>query len=141
MTFHTAAICARSRSNSRKTSGRVAAMVRRARFLKTLLKFNWVTGSPPKFETLLSSWYSTCMQSFIISHSSCAEQYGDMSADTQTHTQTHTHTRTHTHTHTPHTHARTHARARARTHTHTHTHTSKPPTAGVQLVGHTSVIL
>ena len=50
------------------------------------------------------------MQSFIISHSSCAEQYGDMSADTQTHT-----------------------------HTRTHTHTIKPPTAGVQLVGHTSI--
>ena len=42
--------------------------------------------------------------SFIISHSSCAEQYGDMSSDTQT-----------------------------------HTHTIKPPTAGVQLVGHISV--
>ena len=34
-----------------------------------------------------------------------------------------------------HTHARTHA------HTHTHTHTIKPPTAGVQLVGHTSIII
>ena len=32
------------------------------------------------------------MQSFIISHSSCAEQYGDMSADTQTHSHTHSHT-------------------------------------------------
>ena len=29
------------------------------------------------------------MQSFIISHSSCAEQYGDMSSNTQTHTFTH----------------------------------------------------
>ena len=28
------------------------------------------------------------MQSFIISHSSCAEQYGDMSSDTQTHSHT-----------------------------------------------------
>ena len=44
------------------------------------------------------------MHSFLISHSSCAEQYGDMSSDT-----------------------------------HTHTHTIKPPTAGVQLVGHTSI--
>ena len=48
------------------------------------------------------------MQSFIISHSSCADQYGDMSADTQTHS-----------------------------HTHTHSHTNKPPKAGVQLVGYT----
>ena len=40
----------------------------------------------------------------IISHSSCTEQYGDMSSDTQT-----------------------------------HTHTIKPPTAGVQLVDHTSI--
>ena len=46
---------------------------------------------------------------FIISHSPCAEQYGDMSADTQTHSLT-----------------------------PTHPHTIKPPTAGVQLVGHTS---
>ena len=46
------------------------------------------------------------MQSFIISHSSCAEQYGDMSSNTLK---------------------------------HTHTHTIKPPTAGVQLVGHTSI--
>ena len=30
------------------------------------------------------------MQSFIISHSSCAEQYGDMSADAQIHSLTHT---------------------------------------------------
>ena len=30
------------------------------------------------------------MQSFIISHSPCAEQYGDMSSDTQTHSLTHT---------------------------------------------------
>ena len=48
------------------------------------------------------------MQRFIITHSSCAEQYGDMSADTHTHT-------------------------------HTHSHTNKPPTAGIQLVGHTSI--
>ena len=51
---------------------------------------------------------------FIISHSSCAEQYGDMYANTQIH---------------PH------------THTHTHSHTNKPLTAGVQLVGHTSTTL
>ena len=49
------------------------------------------------------------MQIFIISHSPCAEQYCDMSADTHTHT-----------------------------YTHSHTHT--PPTAGVQLVGNTSII-
>ena len=49
---------------------------------------NWVTGSPPKFDTLLASWYPTYMQSFIISHSSCAEQYGDMSSDTQNHLHT-----------------------------------------------------
>ena len=38
-------------------------------------------------------------------------------------------------------HTRTHARTHTRTHTHarTHTHTIKPPTAGVQLVGHTSI--
>ena len=46
-----------------------------------LFLFNWVTGSPPKFDTLLASWYPTYMQSFIISHSSCVEQYGDMSSD------------------------------------------------------------
>ena len=40
------------------------------------------------FDTLLASWYPTYMQHFIISHSSCAEQYGDMSSDTQTHSQT-----------------------------------------------------
>ena len=67
----------------------------RKQFLKSFFKFNWVTGSPPKFDTLLASWYPTYMQSFIISHSSCADQYGDMSADTQTHS--HTHLRTHTH--------------------------------------------
>ena len=50
--------------------------------------------------------YPTCMQSFIISHSSRAEQYGDMSADTRIHSRT---------------------------------HTNKPPRAGVQLVGHTSI--
>ena len=47
--------------------------------IKRFFKFNWVTESPPKFDTLLASWYPTCLQSFIISHSSCAEQYGDMS--------------------------------------------------------------
>ena len=52
---------------------------------------------------------TTYMQSFIISHSACAEQYGDMSADTQAHT-------------------------------YTHSHTNKLPTAGVQLVCHTSII-
>ena len=56
----------------------------------TFFKFNWVTGSPPKSDTLLASWYPTYMQSFIISHSSCAEQYGDMSSDTQTHSHRHT---------------------------------------------------
>ena len=45
---------------------------------------------------------------------SCAEQYGVMTADTRTHKHTHTHT-------------------------HTHTHINKPPTAGVQLVVHTSI--
>ena len=40
----------------------------------TFLKFNWVTGSPPKFDILLAVWYPTYMQSFIISNSSCAEQ-------------------------------------------------------------------
>ena len=50
------------------------------------IKCNWVTGSPPNFDTLFPSWYPTYMQSFIISHSSCAEQYGDMSSDKQTHT-------------------------------------------------------
>ena len=45
---------------------------------KNIKKINWVTGSPPQFDTLLASWYPTYMQSFIISHSSCAEQYGDV---------------------------------------------------------------
>ena len=54
--------------------------------LNIVIKCNWVTGSPPKFDTLLAVWYRTYMQSFIISHSSCAEQYGDMSPDTHTHT-------------------------------------------------------
>ena len=44
------------------------------------LFFNLI-GSPPKFDTLLASWYPTYMQSFIISHSSCTEQYGDMSLE------------------------------------------------------------
>ena len=43
-----------------------------------------LNGSPPKFDTLLASWYLTYMQGFIISHSSCVEQYGDMSSDTHT---------------------------------------------------------
>ena len=54
-----------------------------------VFKCNWVTGSPPKFDTLLASWYTTYTQSFIISHSSCAEQYGDC---------IHTHILTHSHT-------------------------------------------
>ena len=58
-------------------------------FFKTFYKFNWVTGSPPKFDTFLASWYPTYMQSFIISHSSCAEQYSDMCTDTHTHSLTH----------------------------------------------------
>ena len=87
-------------------------------FLKGVLKFNLVTGSPPKVDTLLASWYPTYMQSFIISHSTCAEQYGDMSADTHTHTYTHGHTDS-----------------------LTHAHTVTTPTAGVQLVGHTSNIM
>ena len=40
--------------------------------LNIVIKCNWVTGSPPKFDTLLAVWYRTYMQSFIISHSSCA---------------------------------------------------------------------
>ena len=58
--------------------------------IKMCFKFNWVTGSPPKCYTLLASWNPTYMQSFIISHSSCAEQYGDMSSDTRTHARAHT---------------------------------------------------
>ena len=34
----------------------------------------------------------THMHSFIISHTSCAEQFGDMSSETQTHSHTHSHT-------------------------------------------------
>ena len=52
--------------------------------LNIVIKCNWVTGSPPKFDTLLAVWYRTYMQSFIISHSPCAEQYGNMSSDTHT---------------------------------------------------------
>ena len=48
-------------------------------------------------------------------------------AQTHTRTRTRTRTRTHTHTHT-----------RTRTRTRAHTHTLKTPTAGDQLVGHTS---
>ena len=57
---------------------------------KTNLKKNVIgsLGQHKKFDTLLASWYPTYMQSFIISHSSCAEQYGDMSSDTRTHTHT-----------------------------------------------------
>ena len=40
-----------------------------------VFKFNWITGSPPKFDTLLASWYPTYMQSFIISHSSWNEAF------------------------------------------------------------------
>ena len=83
MAFHTAAVCAWSRSNRRRNCDRVT---------ETFFKFNWVTGSLPKFDTLLASWYPTYIQSFIISHSSCAEQYVNMSSDTQTQSHTHTHT-------------------------------------------------
>ena len=58
-------------------------------------------------------------------------------ARTHTHACTHTHART-THAHT--THARTHSRMHAHTHARTHAHLNKPPTSGVQLVGHTSNI-
>ena len=65
-------------------------------------------------------------------------------AHTRTNARTHTHIHAHTHTH-AHTHARahthTHTHARAHTHAHTHTHTIKPPTAGVQLFGHTRAVL
>ena len=55
-------------------------------FLKRLLNLiYWVSGSPTTFDTVLASWYPTFMQSFILSHSSCDEQYGDMSSDTHTH--------------------------------------------------------
>ena len=54
-----------------------------------VFKFNWATGSPPKFDTLMASWYPTrYMRSFRISHSSCGEQYGDTSSDTQTYSHT-----------------------------------------------------
>ena len=106
--FHTPAACAGCVASAAKpvAVSRLwcAVPVKQRTFFLNVLKFNWVTGSPPKFDTLLASWYPTYMQSFIISHSSCAEQYGDMSADTQT-----------------------------------HSHTNKPPTAGAQLVGHTSI--
>ena len=62
MAFHTAAVCAWSRSNRRRT------------------------GSPQTLDTLLASWYPTCMQRFLISHSSCEEQYGDMSSERQNNT-------------------------------------------------------
>ena len=58
--------------------------------ISNFLKMNWVIGSPPKFDTLLASLYLTYMHSFIISHSSCAEQYGDMSSEGLTHSDTHT---------------------------------------------------
>ena len=48
---------------------------------KHFFKFNWVTGSPPTFYRLLASWYPTYMHIVIISYSSCADQYGDMSSD------------------------------------------------------------
>ena len=59
-------------------------------FLNVFLICNWGTGSPPQFETLLASFYPAYIQSVIISHSACAEQYGDMSSQTQTHALTQT---------------------------------------------------
>ena len=59
-------------------------------------QFHLVTGSSPKFDTLLASWYPTYMQSFIISHSSYAEQYGDMSSNRLTHSLTESHTQKNT---------------------------------------------
>ena len=70
-----------------------------------VLKFTWVTAW---VTTNIVGSIPTCMQRFIICQSSCSEQYGDVSADTQTYT-------------------------------HTHSHTNKLPTAGVQLVGYTTV--
>ena len=40
---------------------------------KNVFKFNWVTGSPPKFDALLASWYPTRHTCKV-----CAEQNGDM---------------------------------------------------------------
>ena len=80
--------------------------------LRIFWNTNWKIEFVNVFKFFTHCWQygtqHTC--SFIISHSSCAEQYGNMSSDTQTHT-------------------------------HTHSHTIKPPTAGVQLVGHTSINL
>ena len=60
---------------------------------------------------------------------------GDIAPVGHAHTNTHTHAHALTHTHI---HAHTHAHT---PHTQTHTHTIKPPTAGVQLFGHTRVVL
>ena len=66
------------------------------------LTINWVTGSPPQCDILLAVLYPTYYvyivgsivpdilgKSFIVSHSSCAEQYGNMTADTNIHSLTH----------------------------------------------------
>ena len=94
MAFHIGAVCAWSRSN-RRCYGAPCPQNSVTNNIKRFLKCNWVTGSPPKFDTLLASWYPAYMQSFIISHSSCAEQlWRQVFGETHSHTHTHTHTQT-----------------------------------------------
>ena len=93
--------------------------------------FNCVTGSPPTFDTLLASRYPTYMQSFIISDSSCAEQYGDICLRTDSLARSLT---------LPLSHSLTRSLAHSLNRSLAHSLTIKPPTAGVQLVGHTSKI-
>ena len=127
--------------------------------LNIVTKYNWVTGSPPKCDTLLAVWYRTYLQSFIISHSSCIEQYGDMSPDTHTHTHTqlnligslgHHQNLTHCWQYGTDIHAKFHNQPfimrRAILmilpgHTHARTHTIKVLQLAVQQVGHTSITL
>ena len=80
MAFHTAAL--------HRTIWRHLADSNEPNFINKNDFFNLLNliGSLPKFDTMLASWYPTYMQSFIISHSSCAEQYGDMSSDRLAHT-------------------------------------------------------
>ena len=75
---------------------------------KTFLKFNWVTGSPPKFDTvgiMVPDMHAKFHnQPFIMRRAIWRHVFGHTLTDS-----------------------------------FTHSHTVKPPTAGVQLVGHTSI--
>ena len=81
------------------------------KFLKRFLKCNWVTGSPPKFDKSLASWYPT----YILVHAKFHNQPFIMRRAIWRH-------------------------VFGQTNSSTHSHTIKPPTAGVRQLGHTSII-